>query len=331
VFSNSVSVLLGNGNGTFQSAVNFGVGSGPFSAAVADVNGDGRPDLVTANYGSASVSVLLGNGNGTFKAAKNFAGGSAPQSVAVADVNGDGRPDVAVNFGGDVGALLGNRKAATHLQITARASVTAGTPFTITVTALAPGNGVDDLYTGTVTFTSSDGAAVLPANYTFTKADLGVHTFTVTLNTTGSQTVTATDTVHGTITGTATVTVNAAAAPSRAATPSGGSAATSAGVADTARTFATDVAPAVAALPRSEGVFSTGLVGPAWVGGPALALARPQDFGAPLGVAVVPSAGIVALFEEYPTRRRDIDRAFAELDSDPFGDGLMAEEGSEKA
>src|SRR5206468_3532926 len=48
--SNSVSVLLGNGHGTFQNAQNFAVGSGPLSVAVADVNGDGKPDLVVANY-----------------------------------------------------------------------------------------------------------------------------------------------------------------------------------------------------------------------------------------------------------------------------------------
>jgi hypothetical protein len=225
---NSVSVLLGNGNGTFQSAVNFGVGSSPRSVAVADVNGDGRPDLVTANFGSGSVSVLLGNGNGTFHSAVNFYA-SSPVSGAVADVNGDGRPDlVAASFGGaNVSVLLGNRKAATHLQITAPASVTAGTPFTITVKALAAGNGVDDLYTGTVTFTSSDGAAVLPADYTFTKADLGVHTFTLstTLNTTGPQTVTATDTVKSTITGSASVTVNSpSAAPPSPGGRSGGTA-----------------------------------------------------------------------------------------------------------
>src|SRR5262249_23656634 len=153
--------------------------------AVADVNGDGKADLATANAGSNSTSVLLGKRNGTFKSAVNFGVGAHPHAVAVANVNGDGRPDlVGAHLGrNSAGALLGRRKAATHLQITAPASVTAGTPFTITVKALAAGNGVDDLYTGTVTFTSSDGAAVLPGNYTFTKADLGVHTFTVTLNT----------------------------------------------------------------------------------------------------------------------------------------------------
>jgi hypothetical protein len=56
-------------------------------------------------------------------------------------------------------------------------------------------------YAGTVHFTSSDARAVLPANYTFTAADLGVHTFTVTLKTAGTQSLAATDTVTGSLTG----------------------------------------------------------------------------------------------------------------------------------
>jgi hypothetical protein len=97
--------------------------------------------------------------------------------------------------------------------VSAPASVTAGTAFTITVSALTVDGHVDDQYTGAVHFTSSDGAALLPTNYTFTKGDLGVHTFTVTLNTTGSQTLTAADTKKKTIKGTATVTVSSSAPP----------------------------------------------------------------------------------------------------------------------
>ena len=68
-------------------------------------------------------------------------------------------------------------------------------------------------YTGTIHFTSSDGQAVLPANYTFTAADNGVHIFTVTLKTAGTRTLTATDTVTSSITGTQSgITVTAAAA-----------------------------------------------------------------------------------------------------------------------
>jgi hypothetical protein len=115
----SVSVLLGNGNGTFQSAVPYDSGGvSPFSVAVADVNGDGKPDLLVANSGN--VSVLLGNGDGSFQAALVYgSGGRAADSVAVADVNGDGKPDLLVaNYcgitgycgatSGALGVLLGN-------------------------------------------------------------------------------------------------------------------------------------------------------------------------------------------------------------------------------
>jgi hypothetical protein len=63
---NNVSVLLGNGDGTFRAAASYAVGSGPVSVAVGDFNGDGKLDLAVANEGSGDVSVLLGNGDGTF-------------------------------------------------------------------------------------------------------------------------------------------------------------------------------------------------------------------------------------------------------------------------
>jgi hypothetical protein len=111
--NNAVSVLLGNGDGTFQAARTFAAGSGPRSVAVADVNADGLPDLIVANYGfTGSVSVLLGNGDGTFQAPRTFAAGPWARSVAVGDFNGDGRLDLAVaNYMGDydtVSVLLGN-------------------------------------------------------------------------------------------------------------------------------------------------------------------------------------------------------------------------------
>jgi streptogramin lyase len=99
---------------------------------------------------------------------------------------------------------------ANHFQVSAATSTTAGTPFSVTITALDPvGRTVTD-YTGTVHFTSSDLQATLPDTYTFTAGDNGTHTFSngVTLVTPGSQTVTATDTANN-ITGSATVTVTA--------------------------------------------------------------------------------------------------------------------------
>ena len=64
---NTVSILLGNGDGTFQSERTYTTGSRPFSVAVGDFNGDGKADLAVANYGSNTVSILLGNGDGTFR------------------------------------------------------------------------------------------------------------------------------------------------------------------------------------------------------------------------------------------------------------------------
>lgn len=114
-------------------------------------------------------------------------------------------------------ALTVTAGAPTHFTVSASpASVASGTALSsVTVTALdAHGNTVTS-YTGIVHFTSTDGQATLPANYTFTGADNGVHTFTgVTLKTVGaSQTITATDTVTSSITGTsANIAVTAGAA-----------------------------------------------------------------------------------------------------------------------
>jgi hypothetical protein len=213
---NTVSVLRGNGNGTFQAPVSYATGTSPWSVAMADFNRDGNPDLVVANRDDGTVSVLLGNGDGSFQSSVNSAaGGQQPFSVATGDFNGDGAPDVVVanRNSNNVGVLL-NQQGATHLGLTAPATATAGTAFSLTVTALTAAGTVDPNYRGTVTFTSTDGQATLPANYAFTAADAGVHTFTngVVLRTAGSQMITARDTMTTTITGTASVMVAAAAA-----------------------------------------------------------------------------------------------------------------------
>jgi len=85
-------------------------GSYPVSVAVADVNGDGKPDLLVANSQSGTLSVLLGNGDGTFQTAVSYgSGGSFTTSVVAGDVNGDGKLDLVVtNASNAVGVLLGN-------------------------------------------------------------------------------------------------------------------------------------------------------------------------------------------------------------------------------
>jgi hypothetical protein len=123
--SGSIGVLLGNGDGTFRPAMSFASGAvNAVSVRIADVNGDGIPDLVVANEcsstscASGTVSVLLGKGNGTFQPAVNYpSGGQYASSVAVADVSRDGKPDLIVTnwcvssgdcTSGTVSVLLGN-------------------------------------------------------------------------------------------------------------------------------------------------------------------------------------------------------------------------------
>jgi len=88
------------------------------------------------------------------------------------------------------------------LVLTAPTTDTVGTPLSLTVTAQKPSGGTDTGYLGTIRFSSTDAAAGLPGNYTFTAADKGTHTFTLTFGTAGNQSITATDTANFVTTGT---------------------------------------------------------------------------------------------------------------------------------
>jgi hypothetical protein len=105
-----VSIFLGNGDGTFQSAVDYGSGSGFNSVAIGDFNRDGKLDIAVADSGRNNVSILLGKGDGTFQPMVDYAAGSGPSSVAVADLNRDGKLDLVVanNGSNNVSILLGN-------------------------------------------------------------------------------------------------------------------------------------------------------------------------------------------------------------------------------
>jgi VCBS repeat protein len=100
--ANTVSVLLGNGLGGFGAATSFPiaagalVGTGPRSLAIGDVNGDAKPDVLTANSGSDNVSILVGNGAGGLSAAITWAlPGASPRSIVLGDLNRDGMLDFA--------------------------------------------------------------------------------------------------------------------------------------------------------------------------------------------------------------------------------------------
>ncbi|MEN3369734.1 MAG: hypothetical protein V7609_1877 [Verrucomicrobiota bacterium] len=156
----------------------------------------------TSTDGAATLpaDTTLTNGAGTFNATLKTAGG---QTITAKDT-------ANASIAGTSNSITVNAGPATHFTVSAPASATAGAAFNFTVTALDQFNNTATGYAGTVHFTSTDGAATLPANSTLAS---GVGTFSATLKTAGAQTITATDTVTASINGTSnTITVGAGTA-----------------------------------------------------------------------------------------------------------------------
>lgn len=101
--------LINDGTGVFRDAGSLGAGTAPSVARLADLNGDGRTDVVIASYDAGQVSVQLGDGASGFAAAKSFAVGKGPSALEIADVSDDGKVDLLVtNYdGASVSVLLG--------------------------------------------------------------------------------------------------------------------------------------------------------------------------------------------------------------------------------
>jgi hypothetical protein len=159
----TVSVLLGNGDGTFQSREDFGAGYIPQAVVMGDFNGDNKPDLAVANEAAGTVSLLLGNGDGTFQAHMDYRVGSNPLSLAVADFYGNGRLDLA----------------AANYSFTSDGTVSVLLPPTTNVTILPSALSFANEVVGTkssaltVTLTNVGSATLNISSVTVTGADIG--------------------------------------------------------------------------------------------------------------------------------------------------------------
>ncbi len=103
-----------NGDGTFTVSSTIAVGLNPHSVAAADVNGDGKLDLISANYGDNTLTVLINNGDGTFALSATVPVGERPTSLVAADVNGDGKLDLISAEAGPEGIGTGTLTVTTN-------------------------------------------------------------------------------------------------------------------------------------------------------------------------------------------------------------------------
>jgi hypothetical protein len=151
----TISILLGNGDGSFQAANTFAGDTNSFFIGSADLNGDQRPDLVLT--GDSGITVLLGNGDGTFAAPQRLDGGGSPGHVVVADFNLDGKPDLVVPNANGFGILLGNGDGTFHSRVDY--GIGSGASNGTAVAADFNGDNRPDLAVG-----SSTGIAILLGN-----------------------------------------------------------------------------------------------------------------------------------------------------------------------
>jgi hypothetical protein len=104
----TLSILFGDGTGSFGLPVNYTTGNSPQSVSTADFNGDGNLDIAVANYADNNITILLGSSTGTFAAAVNYATIPSPTSISCVDIDGDFKIDLAVANGNSVSILKGS-------------------------------------------------------------------------------------------------------------------------------------------------------------------------------------------------------------------------------
>ena len=168
----SVSVLLGNGDGTFQPPVTYAVGLYPSAIVAGDFTGDGRTDLAVANSGSNDVSILLGNGNGTFQPQITYVVGNGPGPLFVGSF--DGKPDlVTVNAGSNDLTLISDFLGLDPVTTT----ISSGGLDPVAAFEFSSGSGFDNL----VVANNGDGTFALleggphGLNLTSTETEPGLH------------------------------------------------------------------------------------------------------------------------------------------------------------
>jgi hypothetical protein len=215
-----VNVFIAASSTTYLAPTHYAAGVFPLSVKIADLNGDGRLDIVTANAGvlpngsDSNVTVLQGFGNGTFQAAVPYPSGAQTDFVAVGDFNNDGVPDLAVTnsstsaaASANIGVLL--NPGTTHVQFSAPSYNVGEGAGTATITVTRSGTMTNKV---TVQFATSDGAATGGSDYTLAAGTLtfnpGDSTKTFTIGITNDTLVEGNETVKVTLsspTGGATV------------------------------------------------------------------------------------------------------------------------------
>lgn len=174
-YYSSVSILNGNGDGTFQEKKDFNVGRYGYTVTVGDFNGDEKTDLVVGKSWGNTVSLLIGNGDGTFQVARDVDTGWAPYSITVGDFDRDGKTDMAVLntwYGmSGVSILIGNGdgtfqpKRDFGIEALHPASITNGDFNGDGITDLATANYETLPYSVSILIGNGDGSFELPQRY----------------------------------------------------------------------------------------------------------------------------------------------------------------------
>lgn len=108
-YIDSVSILKNDGDGTFQTAVNYGIGDAPISIFCTDLDGDGDQDLAVSDVFDKVITVLKNNGDGSFDSGTDYPAGEDPISIFASDLDNDGDQDLAVtNFSSNKVSVLKN-------------------------------------------------------------------------------------------------------------------------------------------------------------------------------------------------------------------------------